>query len=211
MSLKQCSFLKIKENAGDNSTPSILDEEIERLLKITKFPESNYRHLLEKNVLSNLCEILYQQNIKTSHKQTLTEQVNNTSIRSSKEKLIFRTKNFSEINFERYYCRIMKYLKPEISTLIISVIYLDKITCNSKMKGFLSENTIHRLFFSLLIMAIKFNEDNCHRALFLSRVSGISVKRLIKMEATLCQILDFQFYIDEEIYNLYYKELLYVE
>ena len=54
----------------------------------------------------------------------------------------FISKKVPQITIKNYLKRIMKYSKPEPSTVIISLIYIDKVCENSNLK--LTQFNIHR-------------------------------------------------------------------
>ena len=110
-----------------------------------------------------------------------------------------------KISLFDYLCRIQKYSEVENSTIIISLIYLDRI-CNKKGIK-LTKYNIHRLLFTSILVAIKYNEDIIYDTKFYSKVAGVSVEELKSLESTFLKIIDFQLFVSEELYNKYYNYL----
>ena len=71
---------------------------------------------------------------------------------------VFSSKKPPKITINKYFKRIMKYSKPEPSTLIISLIYIDKLCENTNFV--LNSHNIHRIILASLMLAIKYNEDD---------------------------------------------------
>lgn len=99
-----------------------------------------------------------------------------------------------------YLRRIIKYTKIEFSTLILSMIYIDRIC---KEKVFLNEYNIHRIMFISIIMAYSYNEDCVYDNKYLALVSGVSLEEMISLEHSFLDLLEFKFYVDEKIFEQY--------
>ena len=114
---------------------------------------------------------------------------------------IFNNSGEREISIFDYLSRIHKYSLINDSTLVISLIYIDRICKNKGVK--LTKNNIHRILFSSILTSIKFNEDKIYPNSFYSKISGISVKELNKLESEFLKLIDFKLFIPDEIYDLY--------
>ena len=114
---------------------------------------------------------------------------------------IFNYSREPEISLYDYLSRIHKYLSINDSTLIISLIYIDRICKNKGVK--LTKNNIHRILFSSILASIKFNEDKIYPNSFYAKIVGISVKELTKLESVFLKLIDFKLFISDEIYNIY--------
>ena len=105
------------------------------------------------------------------------------------------------ISPKKYIDRIAKYTEVEESTLIIALIYIDRICKNKGVK--LTKNNIHRILLSAILASIKFNEDKIYSNIYYAKIAGISVKELIKLESAFLKFIDFKLFISDEIYNIY--------
>ena len=117
----------------------------------------------------------------------------------------FLSKKPPQISLNKYLKRFMKYSKPEPSTLIISLVYIDKICENSNLQ--LTVFNIHRLVFACLIVAIKYNEDDYYSNEYYAKVGGITLKELNILEYNILILLDFNVFVDEVIYESYENQI----
>ena len=117
----------------------------------------------------------------------------------------FLSKKPPQISINKYLKRFMKYSKPEPSTLIISLIYIDKICENSNLQ--LTMFNIHRLVFACLIVAIKYNEDDYYSNEYYAKVGGITLKELNLLEYNILILLDFNVFIDDLVYESYENQI----
>ena len=108
-----------------------------------------------------------------------------------------------------YLRRILKYLKIEYSTLIIAMIYIDRIC---KEKVFLNEYNIHRIMLISIYMAYTYNEDCTYDNKYLALVSGLSKTEMVALEEDFLDLIDFKLFVTEEIFEQYkkyfYRDLL---
>ena len=92
----------------------------------------------------------------------------------------------------------------ELSTLIISMIYIDRI-CKEKI--FLNEYNIHRVMLIAIYIAYKYNEDCIYDNKYLALVSGISNAEMILLEQDFLELIDFKLYVNEETFKQYKNSL----
>ena len=127
---------------------------------------------------------------------------NYNEIISAQSRQVFSANNIiPSISIKDYLIRIQTYSNIERSTLIISLIYIDRL-CN-KTKIMLTHYNIHRILFSSILIAIKFNEDNFYDNKYYSRISGVKLKELKALEYNFIKMLDCELYINRELYNKY--------
>ncbi len=118
---------------------------------------------------------------------------------------VFNNEEVPEISLYNYLMRIKKYTKCEENTLILSLIYLDKI-CLKKIN--LSINNIYKFLFTSILLAIKFNEDRIYKNNYYAYTSGISPTELNLMEKTFLELLEYQLFVKDNVFNTYKKALL---
>ena len=107
----------------------------------------------------------------------------------------FNSKKPPQITINKYLMRILKYCMSEPSTMILCLIYIDKICENSNMQ--LTYLNIHRLILACMILAIKFNEDDYYSNEYYAKVGGISMKEMNQLESNSLLLLDFNVFIDD--------------
>ena len=120
------------------------------------------------------------------------------------QKLIDETSNKIDRNLTIYYVSIffnyiVNKLEAEISTIILTMIYLKRII--SEQNLFLSLNTILYVFYMILILAQKYNEDSIYTCRAMARIINVPISSFHKMEILLCHLLDHKLFVHEEEYK----------
>jgi hypothetical protein len=118
----------------------------------------------------------------------------------------FLSKKIPSISIKQYLERLLSHTKMEISTLILILIYIDKICRNNNFR--LNYFNIHKLIITSMLVSIKYNEDEYFSNKFYAKVGGISVKDLDFLEYVFLTLIDFQLFVDEELYNKYSNYIL---
>jgi hypothetical protein len=117
----------------------------------------------------------------------------------------FYAKRIPSMTLEEYLKRIIKYSQMEASTLIMAVIYIDKV-CYLK-KFILTINNIHRILLAAFTLAIKFNEDDYFKNSHYAKIGGIALEEMNKLEFELYVLLDFSLFVNNTLYSKYEKYL----
>ena len=116
---------------------------------------------------------------------------------------IFFLNHIPQISIEDYIKRILKYTQMNISSLILAIIYIDKMC--EKNSYILCFNNIHRLILSSCLLSIKFNEDiSFHNDLY-ARISGESVENVNQLEYEFYVLLNFSLFVDYNYYEKYFE------
>ena len=145
-----------------------------------------------RNLVKEIADILYSIVLK-----------NKKNKKAKNENSPFVHKNTPTISIYDYLLRIVYYSKIDKSTLIMSLIYIDKICLKKDI--ILTKYNVHRILFSSILAAIKFNEDKICDNSFYSKVAGISLKELNALENKFLKIIDFDLFISKEVYGKYYN------
>ena len=185
---EQNSFQEDKLNVSFDSENSTTAFEID-FEELKEFKDEIINDELKGKILfiSSLFEKLIENN---------TSKLNN-SIFNLK---IFETEEIPTISINKYIERIVKYTNCEENTLILSLIYLDKI-CLKNIN--LTVYNIHKFVFSSILVSIKFNEDKIYKNDYYAYIAGVSLKELNLMEDNFLQILDYQVFVKKNIFNKY--------
>ena len=117
----------------------------------------------------------------------------------------FLSKKPPVISINKYLHRFMKYSKLEPSTILIALIYIDRICEVSNLQ--LNSYNIHRLLLACLVISIKYNEDDYYSNEYYAKVGGISLKELNVLEYTILIFLNFELFIDEALYENYENQI----
>lgn len=121
------------------------------------------------------------------------------------EKMIFKTKTLPIISLEKYIYRLVHYIKPEITSFCLSLVYIDRFFQITNYKP--TKEIIYRLYLICLIVAIKFNEDSSLTNKAYSNIGGISTIELNNLEKTFLKLVNFNLYVDESLFEEYISVL----
>jgi len=130
---------------------------------------------------------------------------NYKEIVKKQSKVVFSANLIPNISIKDYLIRIQTYSNIEKSTLILSLIYIDRLCHNSDVK--LTYYNIHRILFSAILISIKYNEDSYYDNKYYSEIAGVKLKELKLLEYTFIAMINFKLYINNEIYKKYEKYL----
>ena len=185
----------------------VSEEELISKKKIQSSPYSDQSETEEES--SKEIIMLKDRNLLKIISETLNSIIeeNNKSKKKKNDHSPFEHNHAPKISLFDYLLRIQKYSEVEDSTLIIALIYIDRIC---KKKGIvLSKYNIHRLLFTSILIAIKYNEDIICDNLYYSKIAGVTKKELQVLEYEFMKIIDFDLFISNKIYQTYYDYLNY--
>jgi len=112
----------------------------------------------------------------------------------------FLTNNPS-ISIKDYLERLCTFSLINISTIILIVIYIDRICNINKFK--LTYYNIHKLILSSMIVAIKYNEDNFYSNETYAKLGGIPKSEMAFLEYYFVTLINFNLFIKEELFYKY--------
>lgn len=113
----------------------------------------------------------------------------------------FTCKKPPPISILKYLTRIVKYARPEPSTIILALILIDTLTESQNLQ--LTNLNIHRIILLSVVVAIKYNEDEFYSNSFYAKVGGITLKEFNVLEYKFLYSLDFYIFIDDEVFFKY--------
>ena len=115
--------------------------------------------------------------------------------------MVFSSNNIPSISIENYLKRIQTYSNIEKNSLIVSLIFIDRLCKIGNLT--LTYHNIHRILFTAILISIKYNEDNFYDNNYYSQIGGIKLKELRAMEYNFVNMVHFRFFVDEEIFEKY--------
>jgi hypothetical protein len=122
------------------------------------------------------------------------------------KRLSFYSKNTASITVGGYLDRILKYTHIEESTLIIALIYIDRMCEINSI--FLVDSNIHRVMFTGILLALKYNEDDFYTNNYYSKVGGITINEMNSLEYEFVKLLKYSLFVKTPTYEKY-KTYLY--
>ena len=144
-------------------------------------------------------------------KTLLTILNNNESLKNYREivkkqnMMCFSANSVPNISIKDYLIRIQNYSQMEKSTLILSLILMDKMCKKSNIA--LTIYNIHRILFSSVLISIKYNEDSYFDNTFYAQIAGIKPNELKLLEYKFLEFNDFNVYTNDYDYEQYEKYL----
>lgn len=149
--------------------------------------------ILYKNLLKEIADTLI--SIVSTNKKNVTR----------KENSPFNNKHVPNISIFDYLVRIQKYSGIENSTMIIALIYIDRIC--SKKHMVLTKYNVHRILFTSILISAKYNEDHIYDNLYYSKVAGVPVSELNSLESKFLEVINYELFVPDVIYKKYNKFL----
>ena len=120
---------------------------------------------------------------------------------------IYEQIKIPEISILNYLLRIIEYSNIEENTLIISLIYIYKISKKKQITYF----NIHKILFTSILISIKFNEDEIYPFYYYSQIAGISQEELMQLELNFYFLIDFNLFVNNETFEHFQKILNNIE
>ena len=142
----------------------------------------------------------------------------NKTLKNYKEKVLsqrdmsFTSYKKPSLSIKDYLFRIQNYTEAEDNTIIIALMYIDRLSDISSI--LLTPFNVHRILFVSILLAIKYNEDICFGFDFYAKIAGMPISDLKKMERDFVYLIKFKLFIDKEEfdnYNSYIDEIEYNE
>ena len=201
-------YIKMNSNSFDSEENSYetKGEEAEYENKKHEEQEEKEEHAeQEEKPLTNLDLI---KSISTTLTMIIEE---NKNLKNYKEiirkqkKMIFSANTVPNISIYDYLIRIQTYSNIEKNTLILSLIYIDRLCELGHLT--LTYYNIHRIIFSSILTAIKYNEDCFYDNKYYSEIAGVKLKELNIMENIFVEMCQFKFYVSFEIFEKYSQYL----
>ena len=119
---------------------------------------------------------------------------------------VFYSLNIPLISIKDYLEHIYECTKINSSTLILILIYIDRICNINKIK--LSYYIIHKLILGSMLIAIKYNEDVIFPYKDYAKIGGVSLSEIFILEYNFIIFINFNLFITEELFNKYNDYLL---
>ena len=170
--------------------------------------KSTQKKLSSKNIIQN-DEVLYI----STNVEIISDLLNNicqeNKSKKQRQNFLFKSfinKNIPSISVKDYILRLVKHSKINESTIIILLIYIDRICKINNF--FLTYYNIHKLILAAFIIAIKYNEDNYYSMQIYSKIGGVTIAELNNLEFEFLKLIKFNLFIPEILYNKYYNDLM---
>ena len=148
-----------------------------------------------KSIFNSLSTILEENKKLSNYKEIIIKQ----------SKMCFSANTIPNISLYEYIIRIQKYSLIEKNTLILSIIYIDRLCKIGNIV--LTYYNIHRILFTAILLAIKYNEDEFYDNKYYAEIAGIKPCELKFIEYTFFCICNFNLYVSDDIFINYNRYL----
>lgn len=118
----------------------------------------------------------------------------------------FLSKKVPAITIKNYLERLIKYTKIESTTLVLILIFIDRVCDINKIR--LNYFNIHKLIIASMLVSIKYNEDDYFSNEFYAKVGGIRMAEMNKLEYEFLSLIEFNLFVNEEVFNKYNTYLI---
>ena len=166
--------------------------------------EQTHRNYEEEGELNKLPNIDLIKAISQTLESILEENKNNLKykeILKKQSKMVFSANTVPSISIEDYLIRIQKYANMEKNTLIVSLIFIDRLCKINNLT--LTYNNIHRILFTSILLSIKYNEDNFYDNKYYAEIAGVKSQELKSLEYNFINMINFHFFVNDEIFEKY--------
>ena len=163
--------------------------------KIILFYSDNIREITAITIIKNISELL--ENICDENTKNFKENNPGENLNIKP----FLSKNIPQISIKDYLERLYKHTKINCSTIILILIYIDRICNIQKFK--LTYFNIHKLILGSMIIASKFNEDEQYTTKFYSKLGGLPIAEIAFLEYNFFFLLNFNLFVKDELYKKY--------
>jgi hypothetical protein len=156
----------------------------------------NNDEMIKKDIIEIISDLF--NNICQENK--IKKKKNNPLIKS------FISNNIPSISIKDYLFRLIKHSQVNVSKIILILIYIDRICKINHF--FLTYYNIHKLLLAGFILAVKYNEDYYYSMIFYSRLGGVTIGELKKLEFEFFLLIRYNLYVNENLYDKYYNDLM---
>ena len=184
----------MKSDTSFDSEAESIDSDKE--IKEQKEDEKNLVNLdIIKSINDSLSTVLEENKKLSNYKEIILKQ----------SKICFSANSIPSITIYEYLIRIQKYANPEKNTLILSLIYIDRLCKLGNIV--LTYYNIPRILFSAILLAIKYNEDEFFENNYYADIAGIKALELKFIEYNFFCICEFNLYVNDDTFISYSRFL----
>ena len=186
---------KEQQKSSDNIDSDKLDQ-----LTIRNSMRSLEQHPAKK-VITTISELL-----NNMCKENSSLEINDKNAASNKKIKYFMLKKIPSISIKDFLFRLTKYSKICESTLVMILIYIDRMCHKYNFK--ITYYNIYKLMLAAMVVAIKYNEDEFYTLDFYGKLGGISKFEMNILEYEFACMINFKLFITEELFYKYFGLLV---
>lgn len=107
------------------------------------------------------------------------------------------------ISLRDYILRLHSFMQCSPECFVLARIYLDRIAAKCPI----DQSSAHRSLLLSLVVAAKFQDDMFCKNSHYAQVGGISVEELNELESRFLQLLDYQLWVEEDVFETYAERI----
>jgi len=111
------------------------------------------------------------------------------------------------ITVKYYLERIATYSQCSEECFVLALIYIDRVI-RIKYTFLVNSLNVHRLVITSIMVAAKFFDDQYFNNVYFSKVGGVSCKEINMLENEFLFLLDFNLFVESNLYQMYNKRLI---
>eukprot|EP01064_Diplonema_japonicum_P008702 TRINITY_DN1610_c1_g1_i2.p1 TRINITY_DN1610_c1_g1~~TRINITY_DN1610_c1_g1_i2.p1 ORF type:complete len:190 (+),score=72.98 TRINITY_DN1610_c1_g1_i2:57-572(+) len=134
----------------------------------------------------------------------LLEDVIQKSEKKPKQSSHYDGEKVPGIEVREYMKRLVRYTGCDVDTIIIAIIYIDRICINAGIA--ITGNNVHRLLLAGFVVAIKWRQDRVHGNGHYATVGGVTRQELNRLERTALNDLKWETHVEKSAHNKYCKQ-----
>jgi hypothetical protein len=186
----------MKDNSFDSEEFSLDDSEVNEETEDMN-EEKNINNLDLIKVISDILTTIIEENEKLPNiKQIVLNQ----------KKMCFNEIAIPNVLIYDYLKRIQEYTFIERNTLILSLIYIDRL-CNLGQIT-LTHYNVHRILFGAILISIKYNEDTFYGNNYYAEIAGVKLNELNSIEYNFILLCNYQMFVSDETFKQYNDYLI---
>ncbi len=115
---------------------------------------------------------------------------------------IFFNKNTPKvISTDAYLDRMLIYLECSYACYVLALIYIERLINKTQKPNIFHKFSFHRLFFTAVVVAIKYYDDKFYSNEVYARIGGINTKELDKLEVIFLAAINCELFVPLQEWN----------
>ena len=115
----------------------------------------------------------------------------------------FTTTVIPPIRMVDYVYRFGHYMNDQVVVFLSALVYMHRINANTHI----GEREVHRCFAACCVVAVKYWDDFVPTMLHMSKVTGIHLEELKRLEVEVCAYLDFDLHIPQTAFYRFVQHI----
>jgi len=111
------------------------------------------------------------------------------------------------LDIKSYLWRIAHFTGCSEESLVLCLIYLDKLS-EGNSRIIVTSHNVHRLLLTSALVAVKFNDDKHYNNVAYSQLGGVSLKELNNLEKMFLHEIKFELFVKSKTFRKYIRKFM---